>query len=410
MSPLVSDKILKKYKSSYKTVQASYKSVYEKNPEYKDLLKIENILAGVKSNTMSDMAMKRLATVLKSGMKDVLKHPGSVELMKFIRLQLQMMDVISKNRNNSYRDYEELLEQTLRQKQKIEEQLRQIKASFREAAMTIVEKKAPSQLHREEFVLKNNRAVRSVFDSDAVLAKDFSKLSKKEKEDIKDYIRSNAKKFRTRLSRNVKTSSRHKIDMTETCKAACSTMGIPLRLRHIKPKRQKTKLIMFLDISGSCKEASELMLSFMGQMKEVFPGGCKTFVFVNTLYDVSDIYSEAVDTDRAITEILSTIPTRGVYSDYHRPFMDFCENNFHELTKDSIVFFIGDARNNKNPSGEEFIRAISRRAKKAYWLNTEDVSRWDSADSIFSCYAKYMSDYCECVNSAQLIDFLTNAR
>ena len=95
-----------------------------------------------------------------------------------------------------------------------------------------------------------------------------------EKRQIADYIKDNARKFRTKMSRKIRANRSSKIDIPATIKKSCQTGGIPLRLIHQKPVRQKSNLILILDVSGSCKNASEMMLVFMHAMKEVFPGGC----------------------------------------------------------------------------------------------------------------------------------------
>jgi uncharacterized protein with von Willebrand factor type A (vWA) domain len=128
------------------------------------------------------------------------------------------------------------------------------------------------------------------------------------------------------------------------------------------------------------------------------------------MFDVSEYFDNALTSEEAIVNIFQNIPTRGVYSDYNTPFKQFYEQSFHNITKDSIVFFIGDARNNQNQTGEEYIRAISRRAKKAYWLNTEKESKWKHGDSIFEVYSKYMSKYCECRRPVQLLSFLLEVK
>lgn len=405
---LVSDAKLKKYNKLFENVLNSYRKVYEKSSYYQQMLDIYPIAAGQKPNNMSRNLISELEQELQSRMPDVIKEKDAVRLMEFIAQQADFLSAIRKDSLGTKVNPEEELRKAEQQKNQSEMRMNQIRQNFKASVEKIVQKNGPSVTHRQEFIQQNNRSVQSSYHGDAVLDKSFQKLSKTEKEDIKDFIRENARKFRTRVSRNIRTGERRTIDMAETCKRACGTMGIPIDLRYTKPKRQKSKLVMFLDVSGSCKDASEVMLTFMNEMKEVFPGGCRTYVFVNSLYDVSEIFEEEDDSEKSVKRILSEVPTRGVYSDYYSPFRSFCEERFHELTKDSVVFFIGDARNNSNPSGEEYIRAISRRVRKAYWLNTDQIAKWNQGDSIFDVYAKYMDDYCECRDASQLIDFLTN--
>ena len=250
--------------------------------------------------------------------------------------------------------------------------------------------KAESIKNRQEFMTSGNAVQSSSDGMPKEFLKEFSELNEEERKKIKDYIWKNTKSFKTKMLRNIKTGQRRQIDIAETCKKACGTDGIPMRLCYKKPTPQKAKLIMFLDISGSCRHASELMLYFMYCMKEIFPGGCKTYAFVNRLYDISDFFN-SMDPDAAIQKILSTIPTRGVYSDYGTPFKEFFNEEFHEVTKDSIVFFIGDARGNKNDPGDKYVKAIGRKCKHAYWLNTESRDKWNKNDSVIGCYRPYMS-------------------
>ena len=150
------------------------------------------------------------------------------------------------------------------------------------------------------------------------MEKPFKKLDKKEKEYIYQYIRQNIVSFKTRLGRYLNTQERRKIDMGKTIQAACKTGGIPFEVCFAKPKRNRSNLILILDISGSCKEASEMTLGFMYLLKDVFAGGCRAYVFVNFLYDVTETM-ETDSIDKAVQSVLQDVPAKGVYSDYNRP-------------------------------------------------------------------------------------------
>lgn len=149
-----------------------------------------------------------------------------------------------------------------------------------------------------------------------------------------------------------------------------------------------------------------MMLTFMQIVSSVFGGGCRCFVFVSTLYDIT----LALGDGEAPEDILGRIPIRGVYSNYYRPLRQFYEESLSLINKDTIVIFIGDARNNHNPTGEDELKAICRKARSAYWINTEDPALWDSGDSIMSVYAKYMNRCTAAFNTADLIAFLMEVK
>ena len=52
------------------------------------------------------------------------------------------------------------------------------------------------------------------------------------------------------------------------------------------------------------------------------------------------------------------------------------------------------------------MKAIARKAKKAFWLNTEEVDKCNYGDSIMGVYAKYMTKVAQTVTPAELLGFL----
>lgn len=100
------------------------------------------------------------------------------------------------------------------------------------------------------------------------------------------------------------------------------------------------------------------------------------------------------------------------YSDYYTALKQFDEKFFYKITKDTIVIYLGDARNNKNNTGIEFLEKIKKKISsgygKMYWLNPDEKCNWDKGDSIISMYSKYMDNTIYIKNSMDLIQFLNN--
>ncbi len=265
--------------------------------------------------------------------------------------------------------------------------------------------KTQSIHHREDFIGRN-AVIAYGYDEQTqkLLNKNFDTLSAEDKNNLYYYIKKNIMNFKTRMTRHIHTNETRHIDIQATIQNTIKSCGLPLQLNYQKPKANKTKLVLILDVSGSCKEAAQMMLTFMYILKSVFPGGCKTFAFVNTLYDISAVM-ESSDIETSIENTMELIPRRGVYSNYYTPFKCIWEGHRQDITSDSIVIVIGDARNNHNPMGEEIIKNIARCVKKAYWLNTEPVDKWDKADSLASVYGKYFKMY-ETLNTGDLIRFI----
>lgn len=353
---------------------------------------------------LSKEEAQRLKDMLKEILKNSIKDKEFAKISKEINTVNNMLSEILKYKTP-------LNSNTLKRKIKtIENNQEKLQKQFEEELSKIQNNKETlkdNSLKHKDIFISNFSKTSSLYNGDTDLEKDFEFLSLEQKINIKDFIRSQAIKFRTIASRDVRVRRSKKIDFKTTMKKATETNGIPLRISYEKPKLSKANLVMFLDISGSCRHASELMLHFIYSIKEVFKGGVKCYVFVNSLVDISE-FLQFSSSDESIQKIFKVVPTRGVYSNYYEPFRYFAENNMSKINKDTLVFFIGDARNNQNPIGAENIKKISRKSKKCFWLNTESEGCWGHGDSVIYNYAPYMASVSEVTNTKELVSSLEN--
>lgn len=255
--------------------------------------------------------------------------------------------------------------------------------------------------HRPFFTKgKNSVKVKTNVD---LLNSDIEKLNDNQYEILTDIIKSNSSKFRTRLSRSMIRFKSKRFNYKNTMQKSLKTFGVPLELCYEKPKTKKTKIVCILDVSGSCAKSSKLLLRFIYELASVFKGGVKSYVFVKDLADVSEYFINYHIND-AIEQSLASVPR--TYSDYHHALRSFNELYLGEIDKSTIVLFLGDARNNKNESGIEYLSNIKKRAKSVIWLNTEEKPKWNVNDSIIGEYSEYINEVHEILTTNDLIKFL----
>lgn len=255
--------------------------------------------------------------------------------------------------------------------------------------------------HRPIFIEGKN-SVKVDTNSD-LLAKDIEKLNDKQYETLTEIIKSNASRFRTKISHAMIRHKSKKFNYKKTMQSSLKTGGIPMVLHYEKPKIKKTKIVCILDVSGSCAKSSKLLLRFIYELSNVFKGGVKSYAFVKELTDISDFFVNYHIND-AIEESLKAVPR--TYSDYYTALKTFNDLYLGEIDKNTVVIFLGDARNNKNESGVEFLSAIQKRAKSTIWLNTEEKPKWNVNDSIIGLYSEYMSDVKEILTTNDIVKFL----
>lgn len=264
--------------------------------------------------------------------------------------------------------------------------------------MKIIEKEM-STIHRDEFLFGQN-SVKTYSD---LLEENMTTLSNSDMVRLSQYIRQNAYKFKTKIALNMKKSKNCRIDFKKTVKNSIKAGGVPYKIEKQKPNPTKTKIITICDVSGSCIKSSKMLLNFLYELQSVFPGGCESFVFVSELANVTSIF-KTKSVDVACNEAVTAVPRR--YSDYNNSLKMFNEEYMTHVGKDTIVIFLGDARNNKNPTGEGIVATIKNRARKVFWLETEPREKWGEGDSAIFDYAPYISEIRELLKPKDIVDFL----
>ena len=274
------------------------------------------------------------------------------------------------------------------------------------AYMQSIEKEQ-SLRHREVFSGGHN-AVRSKKQTDALLNEDVSKLSNADIEKVLTFIRTNAKTFRQKLRKLYITQQKKQIDVKKTIEKSVQCDGEIARLYYKKPIKSKANVVMLADISGSCRAMTSLALTYMGLMREVFPGGCHLFVFVNHLVPV-DRYFSNENVTSAVESINKSVPSRGIYSNYGVPLKELRYDNTGIINKDTTIVMLGDCRNNKNYSGVEEVEWLSKRASNFFVLNPDPLNKWGQGDSIADLYAKSGATVCRVSSTQDLLTFLESA-
>lgn len=74
--------------------------------------------------------------------------------------------------------------------------------------------------------------------------------------------------------------------------------------------------------------------------------------------------------------------------------------------KNAQIFFLADARNNRNSPRLDLMKEFGEKAKHIFWFNPESKRKWDQGDSVISKYAPYCDAVFETRNVKQLEEAL----
>ncbi len=260
-----------------------------------------------------------------------------------------------------------------------------------------------SKAHREEYIQGKN-SVKTISD---IIDNNIVDLSDQDIAALSVYIKQNAHRFKTKIAANMKKSKSKSIDFKSTVKKSIRSDGVPFFIEHKKPVASRTKIITICDVSGSCIQSARMLLNFIYELQSVFSRGCESYVFVSDIADVTSEFKK-YSVNEACNKAIAAVPRK--YSNYGAALESFERCYSNHVNKDTIIIFLGDARNNRNKSRCDIIKKISEKSKAIYWLNPENQSSWGEGDSAINEYRKYLKEVYQVIKPRDIIDFLCNMR
>ncbi|MET7573722.1 VWA domain-containing protein [Streptomyces sp. NPDC005492] len=212
-----------------------------------------------------------------------------------------------------------------------------------------------------------------------------------------------ARKLATRLAARRRRASRGTIDLRRTLRGSLSTGGVPMRpvLRRRRPVRPE--LVLLCDVSGSVSGFSDFTMLLVQALHDQF-SKVRVFAFVNRLDEVTPLLVHGTaDPEGLGTRIRDEATLTGWHgsSDYGVALGEFAERYGDAVGPRTTVFVLGDARTNMSDPNLPAVRHIAERARRVYWLNPEQRSRWGTGDSAAPHYAELVEMH-ECRNTQQL--------
>lgn len=236
---------------------------------------------------------------------------------------------------------------------------------------------------------------------------DFMHASADDLDEISRSLSPLVRKLATRLERNRRIGQHGSLDFRSTIRKSMEFGGVPMELVFHKQVPNKPEILVVADISGSVASFARFTLSMLYALSSQF-SKVRSFVFIDEIDEVSDIFEESDDISEAMRRLNSKarIIWMDGHSDYGRVLDGFWERWGDQLSPKSTLIFLGDARNNYHSAHAEVLGKIRSQVKTIHWLNPEPHSYWDSGDSILSEYSVYCDSVNECRNLRQLQSFV----
>lgn len=223
---------------------------------------------------------------------------------------------------------------------------------------------------------------------------------------IRREIQPLARRLAARLAIEHRHGRRGQLDFRHTIRASLSSGGIPIDTRHRPRRPRRTDLVVICDVSESVASFAHFTLLLVYALREQF-SRVRVFAFIDDLDEVTDLFRPGADLADSVTRLAAEAKVRGWYgrTDYGRAFGLFRERYLDAITARTSLLVLGDARSNYGDPALAALRDLAGRARRAYWLNPERRSAWDTGDSVAGQFGRIVS-MVECRNLAQLSDFV----
>lgn len=247
-------------------------------------------------------------------------------------------------------------------------------------------------------------------EADMLLERPIEELSKRQVDKMRNQIENTAAQLLNRYTKLLRqTKKEDEIDLNKTIENSMKTLGVPFELGYRSRKKNKTKIDLLIDVSGSVAKTAEFLILFAYLIHKRFPNQVRIFSFVGLLDDVTHFF-ETSDMECAVENTLmkANIDYRG-YSNYGLAFQNYYDEHMKNVNKDTVVFILGDARNNKNALNTDVLKELNKITDFVFWLNSESKSEWGKGDSKINRYRKHCSFVTEVTTVEKLLNALNEA-
>jgi hypothetical protein len=202
---------------------------------------------------------------------------------------------------------------------------------------------------------------------------------------MKQLVAKVAKRLAVKHSRRRKRTQRGLLDVRRTMRANTGVDGIPFNVIWRQKKKDRPKILVICDVSGSVALYVRFLLLLLFSMKEAIPD-LHAFAFSYRLKSVDDIL-ETMEFDAAIKKILREIGLGS--TSYGQAFSDFKMEHENKIDRRTTIIILGDGRSNYGDPRLDLFREFAGRAKRVIWLNPEGRALWGTGDSVIPRYEPF---------------------
>lgn len=223
------------------------------------------------------------------------------------------------------------------------------------------------------------------FREDFLSEKRINEMDQSDLERMKPLVQKLARRLAAKHSRRRRKKNRGQLDVRKTMRSNAGRDGLPFDVHWRQTKKDRPKLILICDVSGSVARYVRFLLLFLYCMKDTVPE-LYTFAFSARLKDVGRHLTTGLE---GFEQAMQTIMSEAGWgsTDYGQALSDLKVDHWNLIDRRTTVIILGDARSNHGDPRIDLFEEATSRAKRIVWLNPEGQSLWGTGDSEMLRYA-----------------------
>ncbi len=217
---------------------------------------------------------------------------------------------------------------------------------------------------------------------DQLLHKDMASLDDCDVSRMTSLINHLSSRLSRSISRRYTNSSRPMaIDIRKTVRRNIKYGGIPIELRYRARRRQKPRLMLFCDVSGSMAKYARFVMQFIYGLNNA-AGSIESFIFSEDLEKITGYFAQNRVFTRSMTEVVNNSRQWGKSTNLYISLKTFYDLYQDTLTPDTLVFIVSDARTVEAAAAADLLKGIKRRCSDMLWLNPLPKKEWETKPQI----------------------------
>jgi len=272
----------------------------------------------------------------------------------------------------------------------------QAQAKFLNAARDLLQRLARA-LVEQRFELFGKPATEN-FMTEVAVRRPIGRMGPPDIERMKVAVARMAKRLSAKHSQRRRIRLQGQLDFRRTLRANAGHDGVPIHLSFKHKRRDKPRLVVVCDVSGSVAAHVRFLLLFLYALHGTVTD-LRSFGFSHRLQDVAAPL-ETLPFDDAMALILREVG--GGATDYGQAWVDLRNQHWDCIDRRTTVLVLGDGRSNQTNPRLDIFAELTERAKRVVWLCNEPPVRWGSGDSCMLQYRPLCTHVTHCASASDL--------